>query len=740
MDHASGIRPDGSQTTTSPVTSGSLVFRPGVASAGNAVATWAEVQKAIAATSGALTVLIDDTSAPAVVPASGTLVTDCKSAVTIAPYNAKLGTTTQLEVADTAQLLNLGALEGAIVLLCDSVTVPSLSFSYTTPHVFEMSFSSTLRLKAGALLAPIAVPTGGEFFLSSESAPTFDNSAAAEVPIVALTGTAQFIHFAYAGFNFGSAPVTGGAGSMWSVSHDATVSTPPVGAFTGTFNETRLSFAAQTQPSQGATTGRPANPAIGQSYFDTTLGSNTWWNGVTWIASVTGRNIFTAADVYLNALTGNDENDGLTPSTAWATHERFRAAVGVFGLLRPPGSGQRWMTVHYQGAMPADLLNLQATLDANVCLRFLGTELITVLHTGTITSAVNYTASNTLASITDTSVGSWTPYIDNRIAWTSGSANGCIAWLVRDLGSQACRISQPCILFDVVETGISFPEPMAPSTGTYAVQQLPSLAIGNFDIACTPNGNQIEPFINWIDLTLDAVSLVGAFPSPNTNPNCDFVTQGCVVTWQEPPVDMLFCGSYFPNGILIINSFTDFICCAVKGTFAYIYNAVGYVNYLLAEGCGLASIMGSVVQLGNYAYENAVSGYPNEYGDGLTTVSPSYPSGTITFIGQSYCCGSGGTGYGWRTSVGETAKIYYMIPTLTGADGDFIVGRNLTAGVATASAFINASKSYGTPDIDCTWANLATSSASGGFANPDDHTQSGAHVPLTNSHLILANP
>ena len=224
------------------------------------------------------------------------------------------------------------------------------------------------------------------------------------MPIVSLLGTAQFVHYAIGGFTFGSTPVTGGGSSSWIISHDNTVSTPALGLFSGTFTETRLSLAVQTLPSEGPSTGRPANPKIGQSFFDTTLGSNTWWNGTAWTASLAGpRSAFTATDVYINALTGNDLNDGLTSGTAWRTHEALRAAIGVFGLIAPGGigGGERWFSVHYEGAVPTDFQNLQCTLDANACIRFMGVDCVTTLHTGTISAVVPFTNTTVRASITD---------------------------------------------------------------------------------------------------------------------------------------------------------------------------------------------------------------------------------------------------------------------------------------------------------------------------------------------------
>ena len=744
-DHASGLRPDGSLTATSPVTSGSIIFRPGVVSTGNAVATWAEIQKAIAATTGALTVLVDDSTAAAIVPASGTMVTNCKGAVTIAPYNAKIITPTQLEVADTAQLLNLAAVEGTIVLLCDSVTVSSLNFSYSTPSAFEFGSGATIRLKAGASIAPIVVPNGEEFYLASSDGATFDNSASSTVPIVSLLGTAQFVHYAIGGFTFGAAPVTGGGSSSWIISHDNTVSTPPLGLFTGTFTETRLSLAVQTLPSQGVSTGRPANPKIGQSYFDTTVGSTLWWSGTAWIASLAGpRRAFTATDVYINALTGNDLNDGLSPGTAWATNEALRAAIGVFGLIAPGGVGgiQRWFTVHYQGAMPVDFQNLQFTLDANACFRAVGTDLVTTLHTGTISSVVQFTNANTRASITDAGVADWTPYVGKRIRWLTGAAAGAVAYVSKDLGGGAAGISYPGILFDVVATHDGVPTSVQPSTGTYVIEDLPICYLGNFQVGTNPNGAGIEPFCVWNDLYLKATP-----GSSESNPEpiglaVNFIVQGCICEWIEPrgPIEILFSACCFPYAFLpaIDGNCAEYNSLHLNA-WGYISGSQGLVVNCVGQGCGLAVLQWSEVELNGIAVYDAVASYPNAYGDGVSTVAPSTPPGRIVSWGQSFFSGSNNAGVGIRVSEGETSMIYYRLPTITGngvgGGSDFAIGLSVTAAAYNASTGV-----YTTPTIPCTWANMAVAVTGGGFAEATASQYAGAHQPGRDGHLLLVNP
>jgi hypothetical protein len=426
-----------------------------------------------------------------------------------------------------------------------------------------------------------------------------------------------------------------------------------------------------------------------------------------------GRNVFSATNVYINALTGKDDNDGLTPATAWATNAGFAAAVGIYGLLTVPGTTSRWFSVIYQGAMPTDLLNLQCVLDENVCLRFLGAALVTTLHSGTFTAAIPYTAPNTRGSVTDTAVTTWAPYINKRITWTGGTAIGAHAWIAKDLGASAARISGPARVNDVVVTNISFPTPVAPSTGTYTIDNLPTLLLGNFDVQGTRNGNVIETFVNFFDFSMQSSGPQGADPQP-TGVGMYFQLQACECTWQSMAfVTVTFCVCSFPNGTAPeASTWAYYAACLIQKYFFMISGSVvGVQDWTLAEGCGYTSLDGSYLDLLDCAAENAVSSFANQFGDGVTNVSLAYTPGTIVASSGSPVMGDGNAGVGWRVAADTTCSSPYSVPTVTGTGGDLVLGTTST----TAWAWNDTTGAYIAPKRSLTWALVAASVASGGF-------------------------
>src|SRR5271163_83806 len=91
----------------SPQTLGAIIYQPGGVSAGDTVATWAEVQTFIAATHGKCVVYVDDSiTSPAPVPGTSGI-TECFGRVTVQPYKVDSIIFTVLEVEDGATLSNL---------------------------------------------------------------------------------------------------------------------------------------------------------------------------------------------------------------------------------------------------------------------------------------------------------------------------------------------------------------------------------------------------------------------------------------------------------------------------------------------------------------------------------------------------------------------------------------------------------------------------------------------------------
>jgi len=65
--------------------------------------------------------------------------------------------------------------------------------------------------------------------------------------------------------------------------HDNTTRPDPPTLFLGSFVVQPFSAAALSVPSAGATGSRPLGAALGEMFFDTTVGFPVWWTGALWV-------------------------------------------------------------------------------------------------------------------------------------------------------------------------------------------------------------------------------------------------------------------------------------------------------------------------------------------------------------------------------------------------------------------------------------------------------------------------
>jgi hypothetical protein len=145
----------------------SIIYQPGGAPSGITVTTWAEVQAFISLRQGACTVIVDDSIAPAHVPAASG-VTNCFGRVVIAPALPKSSTPNTLIVDSGAQLQDLGSIEGPVALaLNPQGATPSLSFTSAAAS-FSVVDGGIVEVLPTASQAPLTVAAGnvvtGNFF------------------------------------------------------------------------------------------------------------------------------------------------------------------------------------------------------------------------------------------------------------------------------------------------------------------------------------------------------------------------------------------------------------------------------------------------------------------------------------------------------------------------------------------------------------------------------------------------
>jgi hypothetical protein len=147
------------------IESNGVIYRPGVPSAQNHVATWPEIQAKITAAEGAIAIYIDDSIMPTHVPAASG-VTNCQGATFIGYQTEGPSSFPNLIIDDGAQLLDVREFASLTVTGNPSGGTPSLAFSFGGAFESSTLIARNANLVGGAgNTAFIVVPDGKEFDL-----------------------------------------------------------------------------------------------------------------------------------------------------------------------------------------------------------------------------------------------------------------------------------------------------------------------------------------------------------------------------------------------------------------------------------------------------------------------------------------------------------------------------------------------------------------------------------------------
>lgn len=147
-----------------------------------------------------------------------------------------------------------------------------------------------------------------------------------------------------------------------------------------------------------------------------------------------GLPFLTSPPLFVNATTGNDNNDGLTSATALLTLRELGRRY--YGRILTAGA-----TISVVGNFLEPLF-LETAGPPGAILRVNG-DTPTIVGSGTLTGASQAysAAANTDCRITD-GVQAWAGLVNARIRFTSGAASGAMAWVLADLGAGVARIGQ----------------------------------------------------------------------------------------------------------------------------------------------------------------------------------------------------------------------------------------------------------------------------------------------------------
>jgi hypothetical protein len=462
----------------------------------------------------------------------------------------------------------------------------------------------------------------------------------------------------------------------------------------------------------------------------------------------------TQADFFINASTGNDTDNGATPATALRTHAELEQRINAGGkLLIPPvgASGLRITTVNILTDLPdTDPINLDGVvLGKDTYLLYKG-GVASTDRTGTFTDVVAMNpASNQPFEVEDTAMpGAWQDHLGRRIRITAGARENTIMWVAKDLGTNRARVSNPSIVKALV--GAPFDEPhglnaQVPEPGdSYAVETLRKVSLGVVHVKSQGSKTISSiPVIALHELEVRDESSGGGIASIF----CDKI----VLVMHSCRMMMFLQGFNWPTGAFV-NCFVHLglVASGTLGTF--LHGGLVGVRAVSAPGGVFAGIRcdgGGTVFLaddvmlqdvgmrGQNLIIEAASVFdsvatflaPGGHGVFAGGIGVGYIGGTVSltsvFSGQPpRLWGSGNAGVG--VEIGPGAQLVYRtgtFPTITGLGGDFTL-----AGATSGRAWDDTAGAY-TTARSTTWANLATTIASGGFGGS-------AHNPMRDAHVV----
>lgn len=485
------------------------------------------------------------------------------------------------------------------------------------------------------------------------------------------------------------------------------------------------------------------------------------WSGSQWSpTSIITGTTWTAADVYIDAINGDDTNDGLTSGTAFATHNAFYLKTRGGKILPPqdPLSLANLLTVHILSTLPTtDPINLDCILGQDVVIRYVG-GVNTTLTTGTLTGVtVADPSTNQPFELIDTSlVGTWTDYIGKRVRiTTAGSRLNTIMWVAKDLGSTTARVSWPAVPAEFDPTAVTTygdtavflidNYPKVPQVGdTYAIEELFQVTMGS--ILIRGMGPDVEFWFPAMAFSQLEFMGIGIF-SPELPSGFFYLSSvKCGNQFSSRVVEeTYFANCYFPTGIFgegasFLTQITGGLVGAAVGSSGICGNGgrLQLNNDVMIQG---ASVRGTNVAIQSACVFDAAQSLTSS-GSGVdvgklqlhTSQEFDIPSGgmglgrtqTLQHDASIRLWGSGNAAYGLNVSSG--CSFYYVstsVPTITGASGDFSIGAGTTSHALADSA-------YSGP-IANSWANFILPITSAGF-------EGNAHNPELDAHLVSDTP
>lgn len=265
----------------------SIVWKAGVASSASHVETWAEVEAFIASIQqpAPIVVYVDDSALEgdtyATIPSTASTNLFGQVWFVSAAARSSWGAIYIL-IENGGQIIDPAGFVGVGVYATPTAVSPVLITGVSSYFTLRQSWN---YMDAGALVPifsltdSVSVPCELEVYFGAADegdAPFFGIAPGKTATIFLRNGPNSVVVIP-------ANLVSGAESSVLYFGYSAEMEFVAQPQFLGTLHKIRLSYASSLDPSADTTANRPAAPATGEMFFDTTLGYPIWWNGAAWV-------------------------------------------------------------------------------------------------------------------------------------------------------------------------------------------------------------------------------------------------------------------------------------------------------------------------------------------------------------------------------------------------------------------------------------------------------------------------
>jgi hypothetical protein len=391
------------------------------------------------------------------------------------------------------------------------------------------------------------------------------------------------------------------------------------------------------------------------------------YDGYSWKAKGPQTPVVTQEAWFIDPVSGNDSNSGLTSGTALKTLAEMYSRWGPAPKLLASVSG--FITVTLMSAPGInDPIILSGDLGPDTNLMYKGAA--STVRSGTFSAVTALNSATNQAWEVDDSARDWTTDLNKRIKNTTAGANlGQVAWVAKSIGGTSARISQPAFIDAATIHGYTGPTVGVFSTSdTYIVEDITEAYLASVIRVGRFEGNEL---VHPGRVFFQDIYFKNSVGGTLIQQCASLVFLGCRFdnSYLEHALAPAFMNCNLGNGIGIFESEMSTITGMIAGDMNIASGSKVYMQNWLVQGATIYLFGGDVVLTGTLGIFDSAA-------DAINVGYASYGKGSLD-AGLALF-GSGNAGHG--VNIGPLGSLAYATtPTITGTAGNVVIdGTSLT--------------------------------------------------------------